>query len=63
MYLRFGLFIEGENMECLKLVKMDKGSNVNKYIFLININVIVLVERFCLLIILFFLGDCLFKND
>lgn len=63
MHLRSGLFIEGENMECLKPVKTDKGSNVNKHILLTNINAIVSVERFCLLIILLLLGDCLPKND
>ena len=50
-------------MECLKPVKTDKGSNVNKHILLTNINAIVSVERFCLLIILLLLGDCLPKND
>ena len=45
--------------------KEDTGSNVNKHILPTNflINAIVSVERFCLLIILLLLGDCLPKND
>ena len=52
-------------MECLKPVKKDAGSIVNKHILPTNflVNAIVSVERFCLLIILLLLGDCLSKND